>query len=248
MDSGVKICAGCKAAKPRSEFPAFARSSDGLLARCRPCRNEQRRQWREKNPDREKANAKARFERNRDKILAQGRERRARNPEPYREADRKRQRSSLSVTAEYQRQYRRENADRLRAMRRQWDKDNPERARQANRDKYLRNMERPEWRLRRLIHVGLWRGLKGQKGDCRWFDHLGYSLEDLRAHLERQFLRGMSWENMGEWHIDHIVPLASFTITGPDDPELKRAWALTNLRPLWAKDNLSKGAKIVSLL
>ena len=53
---------------------------------------------------------------------------------------------------------------------------------------------------------------------------------------------------MGEWHIDHIVPLASFVIAGPDDPELRRAWALTNLRPLWAKDNMRKGAKVETLL
>jgi hypothetical protein len=77
---------------------------------------------------------------------------------------------------------------------------------------------------------------------------LGYTIAELRTHLERQFLPGMSWHNMGKWHIDHIVPLASFTITGPDDPELKRAWALPNLRPLWARDNIAKGAKTTSLL
>lgn len=77
---------------------------------------------------------------------------------------------------------------------------------------------------------------------------LGYKMAELRAHLEKQFLDGMGWHNMGEWHIDHIVPLASFTITGPDDPELRRAWALTNLRPLWAEDNIRKGAKVEVLL
>lgn len=77
---------------------------------------------------------------------------------------------------------------------------------------------------------------------------LGYTIEELRAHLERQFLKGMSWENMGAWHVDHIVPLASFTITDSSDPELRRAWALPNLRPLWADDNVRKGAKRVSLL
>jgi 5-methylcytosine-specific restriction endonuclease McrA len=69
---------------------------------------------------------------------------------------------------------------------------------------------------------------------------LGYSLPELREHLERQFVRGMSWEKIGDWHIDHILPLSSFTATSADDPEVRRAWALTNLRPLWAKENMQK--------
>ena len=68
------------------------------------------------------------------------------------------------------------------------------------------------------------------------------------THLERQFLPGMTWGNRGEWHIDHIVPLASFTFTSPDDPEFRAAWALTNLRPLWAKDNIRKSAKRTHLI
>jgi len=58
----------------------------------------------------------------------------------------------------------------------------------------------------------------------------------------------MSWENIGDWHIDHIVPLSRFKVSGPDDPELRRAWALTNLRPLWAKDNMRKSASNEFLL
>ena len=86
------------------------------------------------------------------------------------------------------------------------------------------------------------------KKNAGTFQLVGYSAEELRTHLERQFLKGMSWENMDRWHIDHIVPLSSFTITGPDDPELRRAWALPNLRPLWAKDNIRKGAKLEVML
>lgn len=126
----------------------------------------------------------------------------------------------------------------------------------ANRDRHraaLRACERrravtPEYKLRRRIKRRLAEALSGAKKGKPTFALLGYALEDLRAHLERQFLKGMSWENMGQWHIDHIVPLSSFTITGPDDPELRRAWALTNLRPMWAKENMSKGAKRLYLV
>ena len=90
--------------------------------------------------------------------------------------------------------------------------------------------------------------VRGRKGGCRWEALVGYSLDELVAHLERQFTRGMSWENMGEWHIDHITPLASFTFKSADCAEFKAAWAITNLRPLWASENMSKGARITRLL
>jgi hypothetical protein len=58
----------------------------------------------------------------------------------------------------------------------------------------------------------------------------------------------MSWENYGDWHIDHIVPLSSFTFTGVDDPEIRIAWALSNLRPIWAKENIKKRDKRLFLI
>ena len=70
---------------------------------------------------------------------------------------------------------------------------------------------------------------------------IGCTLEELKAHLGSQFTEGMSWENHGEWHIDHIRPCASFDLT--DQEQQKQCFHYTNLQPLWAKDNLSKGAK-----
>lgn len=90
--------------------------------------------------------------------------------------------------------------------------------------------------------------LKGNKSGRPWESLVGYSLTDLCAHLERQFLPGMSWENRSKWHIDHIVPLSSFMFSDPEDESFKAAWALTNLRPLWWRDNLSKNAKRIYLI
>jgi len=72
---------------------------------------------------------------------------------------------------------------------------------------------------------------------------LGCTIEELRKHLEDQFQEGMTWDNYGlkGWHIDHIKPLASFNLE--DEEELLKACHYSNLQPLWAKDNLSKGAK-----
>lgn len=84
--------------------------------------------------------------------------------------------------------------------------------------------------------------------DTSWTKLVGYTAGDLRRHLERQFVRGMSWENFGDWHIDHIVPIARFTFTSADDEQFKQCWAITNLRPLWARANISKGARRELLL
>lgn len=67
------------------------------------------------------------------------------------------------------------------------------------------------------------------------------SWEKLAQHLESQFTDGMSWDNYGQWHIDHIRPCVSFDLTDPE--QQKECFNYTNLQPLWAKDNLSKGGK-----
>lgn len=92
------------------------------------------------------------------------------------------------------------------------------------------------------------KSLRGRKDGRKWQDLVGFSLSDLMLHLERQFLPGMTWENRSEWHVDHIVPLSSFKFTNPDDAEFRAAWALTNLRPFWAADNLKKHAKRLYLI
>lgn len=97
--------------------------------------------------------------------------------------------------------------------------------------------------MKKRIRHQLYMLLRGAKARRKTVELLGYSTAELCAHIERQFTDGMGWHNVGEWHLDHIVPLDSFTIAGPDDPDLRRAWALTNLRPLWAVDNKRKSAK-----
>ncbi len=95
-----------------------------------------------------------------------------------------------------------------------------------------------------LIHRALGKGKAGKS----WRTFVDYSLEELMLHLERQFLPGMTWQNKGEWHIDHIVPRASFEYSSAEDEEFKRAWALSNLRPIWARDNVQKNATRTHLI
>ena len=101
-------------------------------------------------------------------------------------------------------------------------------------------MHRLTRRIRNSVRASLIR--QGSKKKRPTFDLLGFTKEELRAHLESQFTDGMSWENMGEWHIDHIRPVASFNYDSTGHPEFKQCWALENLQPMWAIDNLSKGS------
>lgn len=140
------------------------------------------------------------------------------------------------------------NPEKQKEMTRSWRERNPERMRAIWREMAERKRRSPAYRIHSRISNQIWNVLRNRK-DCRpAFGLVGYDVDELKSHLERQFVRGMGWHNMGDWHIDHIVPLSSFTITGPDDPELRRAWALPNLRPLWAADNLAKKDKRTSLL
>ena len=54
----------------------------------------------------------------------------------------------------------------------------------------------------------------------------------------------MNWDNYGEWHVDHIIPKSSFNFSSKHDKEFKECWALDNLQPLWAEDNIAKSDKI----
>jgi hypothetical protein len=72
---------------------------------------------------------------------------------------------------------------------------------------------------------------------------IGCSITELRQHLEKQFTNGMTWDNYGEWHIDHIKPCSKFNLKLIEDQ--RECFNYNNLQPLWAKDNLTKYNKIV---
>lgn len=88
--------------------------------------------------------------------------------------------------------------------------------------------------------------LAGTKGGRSWEGLLGFTLADLMAHLERQFVRGMTWANMGEWEVDHIRPRRLFDMADP--VQFKDCWSLTNLRPLWREQNQAKSGHRMHLL
>lgn len=106
----------------------------------------------------------------------------------------------------------------------------------------------PKYKVDHRMRSGVQQAIRKNKAGRSWEALVGYSLAELMAHLERQFVSGMSWDNMGEWHIDHILPLAGFVYEKAEDEGFKAAWAMTNLRPLWSVENQSKGAKRLLLI
>lgn len=104
-------------------------------------------------------------------------------------------------------------------------------------------------RIRRMIGGRIRVAIKLAKGRRATESLLGYTIAELMSHLESKFQPGMTWENwaVDGWHIDHVRPVSSFSISSLDDPSLRECWALSNLQPLWAHDNLKKRAKWVDV-
>lgn len=143
----------------------------------------------------------------------------------------------------YLREYYKENkADRL-AYVKEWVACNRDRrrrnasrwARKKSKDPIHRLMQAVRSRTRRAIIDG--GGLKCDSSMAL----LGCSASFLRKYIARLWLPGMSWDNVGEWHIDHKIPCAAFNLR--IHAEQKKCFHYSNLQPLWAFDNLSKGAK-----
>jgi hypothetical protein len=127
----------------------------------------------------------------------------------------------------------------------EWRKKNPERAREIQRRHDRKIRSSPIGRISENISSEISRSMnRGPRGRGHWEDLVGYTKAQLKAHLEKQFTDEMSWENYGEWHIDHKVPLSAFNITSPGDLDFKRAWALSNLQPLMALENIKKRTKL----
>lgn len=100
------------------------------------------------------------------------------------------------------------------------------------------------------IRVTIRRSLKSGKNNRSWRSLVDFDILQLKAHLEKQFTKGMSWEafSAGEIEIDHIIPIKSFNISGIECKEFKACWSLANLRPLWKKENNSKRDKLIFLV
>lgn len=187
---------------------------------------------RKENPEKVRGYHRAWRELNRDRVNAKVRILRKENPEKYRK---------------YQRVWDERNRERENA--RKWtrrkilQKENPEKYRAMSRKAMRKQRERADVRilqnLRRRIHAAI----RGNTKSARTVELLGCPVVRLKAHLESLFKPGITWENYGPvWHIDHIKPCASFDLTNPEQQRICFHWS--NLQPLFAAENMRKGAKL----
>jgi hypothetical protein len=101
-----------------------------------------------------------------------------------------------------------------------------------------------DYRLKHNLRMRLHDALKKTRSlSDSTLELLGCTVPELKVHLEQQFQEGMSWDNYTKngWHVDHIRPCASFDLSDPE--QQRQCFHYTNLRPLWARDNLVKGSK-----
>lgn len=133
----------------------------------------------------------------------------------------------------YYKNYVKNNIDKIRETKRNYEK--------------TRKNNDPIYKLISNFRTAIYQVLKENRVDKNrsYFDVLEYSPEQLITHLENQFNKGMSWENYGEWHVDHKLPITYFNIKEMGDSEFMKCWSLDNLQPLWAKENIKKYNKII---
>tara|TARA_R110000744_G_C19201447_1_gene544993 strand:+ start:192 stop:863 length:672 start_codon:yes stop_codon:yes gene_type:complete len=99
------------------------------------------------------------------------------------------------------------------------------------------------FRLRSLINSQIRDTIKSDSV----LKYLPYTIQELKEHIENLFTEGMTWDNHGlkGWHIDHIYPQSKLIYDSMEHPNFLKCWSLDNLQPLWAKENMSKGNKII---
>lgn len=120
--------------------------------------------------------------------------------------------------------------------------------------KYQRKYEKnklltdPAFKLRKNCSVLIRSALQGNKRGVSILNYLPYSIQELKQHLERQFDNKMSWDNYGQyWHIDHIIPQSKLLYINMEEDNFQKCWALTNLRPLEAIENIKKSNKVINV-
>ena len=206
--------------------------------RKRDVEREQQRIYREQNRERIREQQRAYRAKNRDELNAKQRAGRAADPEKHRERDRARHKTP-------------EQRAKAVEKTRRWVAANKERHLAWVRNYRIRKLhEDPAYKAKLAMRRRFYMALRNQVYDG-WSIRsgeavrlLGCTMAEFVSHIESLWLPGMNWSNWsrGGWHIDHILPLAAFDLT--EDSQRQKACHYTNLRPLWAKDNLAKGSKV----
>jgi hypothetical protein len=134
---------------------------------------------------------------------------------------------------QYLKEYREKNIEKIREIKRTYEK-----TRKAN---------DPLYKLINNFRTAIYQVLKESnvQKNGHYFEILKYTPDELIVHLENQFTEGMTWDNYGQWHVDHISPISLHNINEIGDDEFMKCWSLSNLQPLWADENIRKSNKVL---
>ena len=176
---------------------------------------------------------------NRDRKRADGRQRYCRDCQKsydsrYRDDNKEKLSQYYQDTKERKKQYAQEHKEDRRIYQKEYKRN--------------RNANDPAFVLRSNVNRHIHHALKragGSKAGESVLQYLPYTIEELKEHLQNQFVEDMSWDNYGEWHIDHIYPQSKLPYDSMSHPNFLKCWALDNLQPLWASANITKGNKII---
>jgi len=237
----TKKCSKCNNEKPINNFWKNKHSKDGYDNQCIICTKEvqkrcylknfekykfKKEQWTINNPDKVKA-AKIKWQKNNpDKVREMIKIWKENNPDKIKERNQK-----------YRLKYRIEHPKKVKLP-------DPVKIKEQRKISFQKRMAIPAYKLSKNFSRAIRDSLKGNKSGYHWETLVGYSLQDLKNHLEKLFKKGMSWANQGKWHIDHKIPLSLWKFDNYSDSEFKQCWALCNLQPLWEIENISKGNRI----
>lgn len=234
-----KACSKCGKVKSLEEFYKHPTCKDGKVPYCKKCDSVISKNAYRKNKGKISAQRKKRYQENKEIELVQCKVYRKSNKakiKVYFEENK----VKIEIKAKI---YRENNKEKIAVRNKKWRAENKEYKRQYNRKIRQTVKGRLEIRMGNAIRGALCRNEK----QGHWEDLVGYSVQDLKLHLEKQFTDKMSWELFmkGEIHIDHIKPKSSYFYETTQDISFKECWALSNLQPLFAEDNLKKGDKVL---
>ena len=221
----IRICLNCKQEKFLNNFFKNKTTKDGLSYWCKKCCSEYHKEYRRHNKEKLKENMKKYHQKNKEKMNAVCKEYYYKNQERMQEYRQKNRKKKSEYMKKYLQKYNqrtetKERRNELAKIKRQTDF---------------------QYQLNNNISNAIRKGLNRNKAGYHWENLVGYTLQDLKLHLENQFDKNMSWDNYGSyWHIDHIVPKSWFNYNNISDKEFKECWALNNLQPLEKNRNMLK--------
>lgn len=261
----LKLCTKCEIPKPLEEFYWRNKSTGLRRSECKECVSKHSKQYYIKNKKKILVSTKQYYTSNKKRLLKSRKLQRQTNKEKileYNKQYRENNKEKISINGkkyyqnnkdsikygaklyrennkksilEHNKQYRIKNEKYLKKYRKQYRKNNRLVINEWFRNKRIAD---PIFKLNNCISGQIRKALRHNKSGRSWEILVGYTLLDLKLHLEKLFAPDMSWENYGEWHIDHCTPVSWFKKT---EKELLKAWKLDNLQPMWSNENLVKG-------